>query len=378
MNCVVSKCRSAVLAIGAAEYQIATQDFVEYDIVENISSNGYHFRGRFYIENQTPSNFNFQRLCLDIAPSTTMHPFVIRNREKTWINQDKPTYSGPHKDMNCRRAQATATDNGDSRVLEATRTHADELHEPSGAFVCNQRWPVHGESDFCRFAAKIFANCKPFRHRDLPTFQPGFPAENELAIAALRYAQTHVRSATPVVCKLVCKVAVHVVIKGTCEGAATLWVGVNHADAKLRLGHCELSAQDISRVKFDDAALAFQFAVLRLNRVNKGNMESPGRYPVAEAKEGSPLAVRISPEQQCLELFTVARRDSKQANSHDGESIVGAMNPAEDFIYVRVKPVLVFVPGRGAAAIMGMVAHKLPSSAVTGDHDTLGRTRDSP
>src|SRR5260370_39660660 len=52
------------------------------------------------------------------------------------------------------------------------------------------------------------------------------------------------------------------------------------------------------------------------------------------------------------------------------------MNPAKDFVKVGVQSVLVLVPGRSAAAIVRMIAHRLPAPPVR-HNEALWRTGDA-
>ena len=87
---------------------------------------------------------------------------------------------------------------------------------------------------------------------------------------------------------------------------------MNDSDSEFGFGERKLGAQNISRIEFDDPTVLFQIARLRFHRVNKADMNSPRRQPVAEPEETAPFAVWIALEHKRMKFLPVGCRDPKQ------------------------------------------------------------------
>lgn len=149
---------------------------------------------------------------------------------------------------------------------------------------------------------------------------------------------------------------------------------MNHSNPKLHIRQHQLRAQDIASAELNDAAVPLEFTRLRFDCINEADVNSPIRDPVTESEETAPLAVWIPLEQERLQFLPVGCRDPKQTRFgvscglHGCDSVVGTVNPAQDFVEVSMKPVLVFVPRRRPAAIVRMITHQMPASLGCGDN----------
>ena len=188
--------------------------------------------------------------------------------------------------------------------------------------------------------------------------------------------EAQIRASATVGRKLAREVVVHIVVEQARAGSAVLWMRVDHADAQFVVREAELSSQNVSGIELYNPASFVEVTDTRLKHLHKSYVEAPRSGPVAESEKAAPFSVRITPEDKRLQSAPITCRDSEDTGFTGIDRferhglVVGTVEPAQDFVEIRVQPMFVLVPRCSPAAVVRMVAHKLPAKAI-GDHDAL-------